>query len=73
MKRFYRLAKRIDRRLHVTGMPGSRHPEPGDFGARVLLEAAGALRRENLSGQVKALALYWRAGLYCRLAEQLSR
>jgi hypothetical protein len=41
--------------------------------ARVLFGAADALRQENLAGQVKALELYWRAGLYCQLAEQIAR
>jgi hypothetical protein len=41
--------------------------------ARVLFQAADALRLENLAGQVKALELYWRAGLLCQLAEQIAR
>lgn len=40
--------------------------------SRILFETAEQLRKESLSGQVKALELYWRAALYCRLAEMVT-
>ncbi|MFH2008748.1 MAG: hypothetical protein ABI333_19330, partial [bacterium] len=39
---------------------------------RVLIQTANGLRKQNLSGQVKALELYWRASLFNQLAEQLA-
>ncbi len=41
--------------------------------SRILYETANQYRKESLSGQVKALELYWRATLYSRLAEMLIR
>ena len=40
---------------------------------RIQFETADVMRKESLSGQVKALELYWRAGLYARLAEMITR
>ena len=40
--------------------------------SRILFQSADVLRKESLSGQVKALELYWRAALYSRLAEMLT-
>lgn len=39
--------------------------------ARILIQTAEQYRKESLSGQVKALELYWRAALYCQLAEMI--
>ncbi len=41
--------------------------------SRILFQAASAYRQESLSGQVKALELYWRSALYSKLAEMLVR
>ncbi|MBU1536529.1 hypothetical protein KKF84_14485, partial [Myxococcota bacterium] len=41
--------------------------------SRILFQAASAYRKESLSGQVKALELYWRSALYSKLAEMLMR
>ncbi|MFH2009648.1 MAG: S16 family serine protease [bacterium] len=41
--------------------------------SRIQFQTADVYRKESLSGQVKALELYWRAGLYARLAEMLVR
>jgi hypothetical protein len=40
--------------------------------SRILFETADVFRKESLSGQVKALELYWRAALYCQLAEMFA-
>jgi hypothetical protein len=41
--------------------------------SRILFQTADVMKRESLSGQVKSLELYWRAALYCRLAEMFAR
>jgi hypothetical protein len=39
----------------------------------MLFQAAEKLRKASLGGQIKAVELYWRAALYCRLAMMLVR
>jgi len=41
--------------------------------SRMLFQAAEKLRTASLGGQIKAVELYWRAALYCRLAMMLTR
>ncbi len=41
--------------------------------SRMLFQAAEQLRKASLGGQIKAVELYWRAALYCRLAMMLMR
>lgn len=41
--------------------------------SRMLFQAAEKLRKASLGGQIKAVELYWRAALYCRLAMMLTR
>jgi len=41
--------------------------------SRMLFQAAERLRKASLGGQIKAVELYWRAALYCRLAMMLVR
>lgn len=41
--------------------------------SRMLFQAAEKLRTASLGGQIKAVELYWRSALYCRLALMLTR
>ncbi len=41
--------------------------------SRMLFQAAEKLRKASLGGQIKAVELYWRSALYCRLAMMLVR
>jgi hypothetical protein len=41
--------------------------------SRMLFQSAEQLRKASLGGQIKAVELYWRAALYCRLAMMLMR
>jgi hypothetical protein len=41
--------------------------------SRILFQTADGMKEESLSGQVKAVELYWRAALYSRLAEMFCR
>jgi ubiquitin len=41
--------------------------------SRMLFQAAEQLRKASLGGQIKAVELYWRTALYCRLAMMLVR